>query len=52
MTTTQTTVSLDIDQLPECLYDLLLEEFQAQHGTKGRFVNWRITAIKETEEEA
>lgn len=50
MTATQTTVSLDIDQLPDELYDLLLVEFRAQYGIDGDFVNWRITATKETEE--
>lgn len=41
------TVTLDIDQLPELLYDYLLEEFQAQHGFDGVYVEWRITAVKQ-----
>ena len=43
-------VSLDIDEIPEDLYDLLLSEFQIQHGSRGTYTNWRITATKEVEQ--
>ena len=53
-TTNQTTklipVTLDIDELPEDLYDLLLTEFRIQHGSKGTYTGWKITATKEVEE--
>ncbi len=44
------TVTLDIDQLPELLYDYLLEEFQTQHGFDGAYVEWKITAVKQLAE--
>lgn len=40
------TVSLSVDEIPELLYDYLLEEFQDQHGFDGVYVEWKITAIK------
>lgn len=50
MTTTQTTATLDIDLLPEELYDMLLAEFRAQHGEGVSFTDWQITATAQTEE--
>lgn len=41
------TVTLDIDTIPQPLYDLLLESFQVQHGLDGAYVDWKITATKE-----
>ncbi len=49
--TKQIPVILDIDEIPEDLYDRLLAEFQIQHGAKGRYIEWRITAIKEIDNE-
>lgn len=41
-----TLVALDIDLIPESLYDALLAEFIRQHG-EACFVDWCITASKE-----
>ena len=48
MTTKTIPVILDIDELPNNLYEMLLKEFRFQHGN-GTFTNWKITADKETE---
>lgn len=42
-------VELDINTIPEELYDLLLAEFQAQHGFDGSYFEWSVSATKERE---
>jgi hypothetical protein len=44
-------VSLDIDKIPEELYDSLLEEFQKQHGKTGLFDEWNVSAVLYVEKE-
>ena len=49
MTTKTIPVTLDIDEMPNNLYEMLLKEFRFQHGENGTFTNWKITADKEAE---
>ena len=37
-------ISLDIDKIPQELYDLLLEEMRVQFG-KAVYTDWVITAV-------